>query len=177
MGRYNGDDFEELGIPKWKPIMPYKFPKSQVLFGFYENYNFIQKDKIMIIGESEKFVLQLRGMYRDVVTSDGEIIQEGYNYGLAVGKHAISPIQRRLIQSCFPDRIIIAFDEGISREYLIEEAKKLQFKNSFYKSDMKIGYIFDENNKYLPKGSLMSPSDLGKETFDNLIKECLYWVN
>ena len=39
--------------------------------------------------------------------------------------------------------------------------------------DCKIGFIYDKNNKYMPKGSKVSPSDLGKNIFEKLISECL----
>ena len=39
--------------------------------------------------------------------------------------------------------------------------------------DCKIGFILDKENKYLPKGSKVSPIDLGKEIFLKLCDECL----
>lgn len=174
MGRYNGDDFEERNLAKWFPII--KFPKSQVLFGFSENYYDIQKSRIIVIGESEKFPMQLRSMEKPIVNMEtGEILRyESYNFGLAVGSHSVSQVQKKLIHSCFPDTIIIAFDEGIEEEYLIETAKKLQYENSFFQT--KVGYIYDKNNLYLPKGSKASPSDFGKEIFDKLILNCTKFV-
>jgi DNA primase len=174
MGRYNGDDYEEKELAKWFPLI--KFPKSQVLFGFYENYQAIQKTRTIIIGESEKFVMQLRSMDRPIVDMEtGEILRyEGYNNGLAVGNHSISPVQKKLIQSCFPDTIIIAYDEGIEEEYLIETAKKLQYNGGFFQT--RIGYIFDKEGLYLPKGSKYAPSDLGKKVFDELIMNCTKFI-
>ena len=33
--------------------------------------------------------------------------------------------------------------------------------------------IIDKGNKYIPKGSKASPSDFGKEVFDNIINNCI----
>lgn len=174
MGRYNGDDYEERELAKWFPII--KFPKSQVLFGFSENYHHIQQTRTIILGESEKFPMQLRGMERPIIDLEtGEILRyEGYNFGLAVGNHSISPVQKRLIQSCFPDTIIISFDEGIEEEYLRETAKKLQYEAGFFQS--KIGYIYDKDGLYLPKGSKASPSDYGRKVFENLVMNCTKFI-
>jgi hypothetical protein len=174
MGRYNGEEDEVRDIAKWLPII--KFPKSQVLFGFSENYNYIQQSRIIVLGESEKFVMQLRSMERPIVDNEtGEVLCfSGYNFGLAVGNHSVSPVQKKLIQSCFPDQIIIAFDEGIEESYLQETAKKLQFEGSFFNT--KIGYIYDEDGLYLPKGSKASPSDYGKDIFDKLIVNCTKFI-
>jgi DNA primase len=174
MGRYNGDDYNERGLAKWLPII--KFPKSQVLFGFFENYSGIQKSKTIVLGESEKFVMQLKSMEKPILNYEtGEILcYDGYNFGLAVGNHSVSNVQKRLIQSCFPDTIIIAFDEGIEEDYLRDTAKKLQYENSFFQT--KVGYIYDKDGLYLPKGSKASPSDFGKDVFDKLVMECTKFI-
>lgn len=173
MGRYNGNDFEEVGLAKWYPII--KFSKSQVLYGYYENYDTIVRDGVIIITESEKGVMQLRSMERELLDKEtGEIIYEGYNYGVAVGSHSISKVQTKLIQSCFPKEVIVAFDSDVDEEYLIEMCKKLQHTNRFHQ--MNISYIYDREGKYLSKESKLSPTDLGKEIFEKLIKECLHKV-
>lgn len=174
MGRYNGDDYNDKEIAKWFPII--KFQKSQVLFGFAENYRHIQQSRTIVLGESEKFVMQLRSMEKPVIDLEtGEILRyNGYNFGLAVGNHSVSAVQKKLIQSCFPDTIIIAFDEGIEEDYLRDTAKKLQYEGGFFQT--KIGYVYDKDGLYLPKGSKASPSDYGKGVFDQLIMNCTKFI-
>jgi len=67
MGRYN-DDAEQcnkLNISKWLPLPNLQFPKSQLLYGLYQNYKYILQEGRVYVGESEKFVLQARsfGIY------------------------------------------------------------------------------------------------------------------
>lgn len=174
MGRYNAsaDYCKENFIAKWYPII--NFQKSQVLFGFSENYNSIQEQKQVIVTESEKGVMQLRSMKQERVDEDGVIEKIGIEVGLGVGSHSISEVQMQLIHSLFPEQIILAFDEDVTEEYLIEEAQKLKAYNPF--SNCSVGYIYDRENKYLPKGSKMSPSDLRRNEFKLLVAECIHWI-
>jgi DNA primase len=160
MGRYNAstDECDKLGIAKWFPIIP--FYKSQVLFGFSQNYEKIQEKKMIFVTESEKAPMQLHSM--------------GINTGIAVGGHNISNVQAKYIKSCFPEKIIIAFDEDVTDEnYLKEQCEKLTFKNYH---ECKVGYILDKEHKYLKEGGKESPTDKGKNVFLNLIKESIVWV-
>lgn len=174
MGRYNAsaDYCNEHNIPKWFPIIP--FSKKQVLFGFFENYRFIQEQKTIFIGESEKFPLQLRSMEIPYICEKGNKRFKGLNLGVAVGTHTISEYQKTLIQSCYPNCVIVCFDEGLEIEEVEKEAKKIKSKSNF--TQCKVGYIYDKENKYLPKGSKASPSDYGIEVFNHLVCECVIWV-
>lgn len=156
-GRYNGDDFEELGIPKYLALL--SFSKSKCLYGLSENYSDITNNRI-IIGEAEKSVMQLDTM--------------GIKNGVSVGCHNISDTQINIIKSLFCNEIIIAFDEGISSDILEQECRKVQYTSPFLKT--KVGYIYDAENKYIPKGSKASPTDFGKQIFEKLIKECVVWI-
>jgi DNA primase len=177
-GRYN-DTAEYCkinNIPKWFPII--NFYKSQILFGFYENYNYIQSEKTIFIGESEKFPMQLRSMEikeKPVYDENGDLQEyETINCGVSVGGHSISNIQKRLIQSAFLENIIVCFDEGIPEEQIKTEAEKLKYSSKFIECN--IAYVFDRDNKYLPKDSKASPSDFGKDIFQKLIQECTVWI-
>lgn len=156
-GRINSDDYDEFGQPKWLAMLP--FPKSKALYGFDKNYNHMANGTI-IIGESEKFTAQLKSM--------------GINKGVAVGNHSISMAQKNLIHSLFPQRIVVCFDEGIDEGLIREETMKLKMQNAFI--NPKVQYLYDKNNMYLPKGSKMSPSDLGKDGFVEIYKNCLITV-
>lgn len=157
MGRYNSHEILE-GFSKWFPII--SFPKSNYLYGYDKNYNNIHKKKIVILGESEKFPQQLDSM--------------GIEIGMSVGGSFISQNQVNNINALTPDTLILAFDEGLSEELIINNAKLLKMDNIFMKNN--VGYIYDKNNLYLPKGCKSSPTDFGKETFKQLMKNCVIWV-
>lgn len=173
MGRYN-DSTEFIhnnGIAKWKPLYGYNFEKSQALFGYYENKDSIMKKKIVFIGESEKFAMQLKSMYIEKVDSEGEVIKNYFDNGLGLGKHSISTHQINLINRLNVKYKILCLDEGLEEEVVIKEANKLKTNGNEL-----VGYIWDSENKYLPKGSLCSPSDLGVKIFSKLIEECIKWI-
>ena len=65
-GRYN---FNDLGkYPKWKALK--NFSKGNYLYGIFENYENIKNAGYVLIGESEKFVMQLdtMGLFRGMMT-------------------------------------------------------------------------------------------------------------
>lgn len=156
-GRLNKENLEDGDI-KYFPI--FKFPKSQVLFGYYENYTTIIKDRVVIVFESAKSVMKLADMK--------------LNCGVATGKSHISSFQKDLILALNPKLVIIAYDEDVEEEKILSMLNSLNISNPY--SPIQIAYIKDRDNKYLPKGSKMSPVDGGKEVFEGLMKECLHFV-
>jgi DNA primase len=156
MGRLNKKELNEDEV-KWYPILP--FAKSKTLYGFVENYNSIQEKSFVMLGESEKFSLQ--------------VASKGLNVGLGLGGSFLSEYQANHIKSLFPKLIIVAMDEGLSEEHSLEIAKQLK-SDKYYKN--KCGYIFDKNNDYLPKNSKLAPSDLDKNTLKKLIDNCTVWI-
>lgn len=155
MGRYNGKCEKE---ERWLPIIPCS--RSLAIYGFNENYQSIQEKGMAVIFESEKSVMQCHSF--------------GCNIALATSGCHISDTQAKHIKSLFLPKIILAYDEGLSEEDIIAEAEKLKMDNQIYKNQ--VGYIYDREHKYLPEGSKASPSDLGKEIFVKLIKECVVWL-
>ena len=155
MGRYNGKCEKE---ERWLPIIPCS--RSLTIYGFNENYQSIEEKGMAIIGESEKFVMQADSF--------------GCHIALATSGCHISDTQAKHIKSMFLPKIILAYDEGLSEEDIIAEAEKLKMDNQIYKNQ--VGYIYDREHKYLPEGSKASPSDLGKEVFAKLVKECVVWL-
>ncbi|MGK4040812.1 hypothetical protein AB0Y20_00825 [Heyndrickxia oleronia] len=156
MGRLNKKEITEEEV-KWFPII--SFPKSKTLYGFSENYSYIQEKGIVMIGESEKHSLQLRS--------------KGLNIGVSLGGNFLSEIQANNIKSLFPKMIIVMLDEGMPQEHSLEIAKQLK-SDKYYKN--KVGYVFDKNNLYLPKGSKLAPSDLRKQELNKLIQNCTVWI-
>lgn len=156
MGRLNKDNLDP-NENKWFPIL--KFPKSKAIFGFSENYHKIQEDRFVIIGESEKFPMQMES--------------KGIFHGLGLGGNNLTDYQANNIKSLFPTKSITCLDEGLSRENSVHVAEKLKmdgmFKNESY-------YIYDKNNLWLPKGSKMSLSDLPLSDIKSVLKQCIYKV-
>jgi DNA primase len=156
MGRLNKKELNDDDV-KWFPI--YAFAKSKTLYGFVENYNSIQEKSMVMIGESEKFPLQL--------------CSQGLNVGIGLGGSFISELQANHIKSLFPKVIIVGMDEGLSEDHSYEIAKQLK-SDKYYKN--KVGYIFDKNNNYMAKDSKIAPSDLDKNTLKLLIENCTKWI-
>jgi len=156
MGRLNKREVFEHET-KWLPIIP--FAKSLTLYGFVTNYKSIGEKRVCMIGESEKFTLQLAS--------------QGLDVGLSLGGSFLSEVQANNIKSLFPDKILILMDEGLSEDHSREIANQLKM-DSFYKNS--VGYVFDRNNHYLPKDSKLSPSDLDKNSLKKLIENCTVWI-
>ena len=149
MGRHNVDCETNY---KWFPIIP--FSKSNTLYGFSENYNEIINNDDIFIGESEKFVMQLDTM--------------GYNNCVALGGNAISEMQVKQIISTMPKNIIFCYDEGLDFDIIYSHCCFCHDLCS--KFGINVGYVYDINGDILKHGTKNSPSDLGKECFDKLIK-------
>ena len=153
-GRYN---FNDIGNnPKWKAIE--NFPKGNYLYGLYENQKEIDEMDYVIIGESEKFVMQLDSY--------------GYHNGLALGNCTITDKQARIIKSLPVKKIIIALDEGVNIEHILAQCEKL--KGGIFNNNKEIWCIYDNENKVIPKGSKASPTDFGKEKLEYLLKNCCF---
>lgn len=147
-GRYNGDcPMDE----RWSMYIPYA--KSLVLYGWNENKeHIVQKQRVYIV-EAEKSVCQAASW--------------NMNLMLAVGGHDISDVQARRIKSLGVD-VIIAFDQGISKDILIEQCQKVKINNQFFCN--KVGYI-DMSGE----ADKVSPTDMGMQKFKELNKE-IVWV-
>jgi DNA primase len=156
MGRLNKKEVSDMES-KWMPILA--FPKSKVLYGYVENYKSVQEKGLLFLGESEKFSLQLAS--------------KGLNVGMSLGGSFMSELQVNHIKSLYVKKSILMLDEGLEEEHSREIAKQLKF-NNFFKNE--VGYIFDRNNHYLPKGSKLAPSDLDKNSLKLLIKNCTVWI-
>lgn len=140
-GRYNGDGYRDDDVPKYFPII--EFEKSKILFGYSQNYNELINNNVWLF-ESQKSVMRMDSF--------------GVHNCLALGGKFISPIQIKYIQNLNPKSVILALDEGVSKEEILKACENLKSKNVFNK--YKVGYLFDEYNEFLIKGSKDSPADL-----------------
>lgn len=143
-GRYFGepDDFHT----KYTYIE--KCNKSMVLYGYFQNINYIKNSNYILIFEAEKSVLQCASY--------------GIRNCVALGGKTISKSQAELIvrTGCTP---VIALDQGID----IEEIKRV---TSVFPNNMPVHYIFDEDGILEDK---QSPSD-NFEKFQYLLKNNIY---
>lgn len=154
MGRLNKNDEDiQQYENKWFPII--KFPKSRTLFGYSNNYRYIQESKMVMLFESEKSVMKCKS--------------QGNNISLALGGNSLSSYQANNINSLFPNTIFIGLDEGLDEEQSVTLAEKLKY-DTYYQNN--VYYIYDRNNLYLPKGSKMSPADLPMQDMKSLMKHC-----
>ena len=157
MGRLN--DTKCPHDERWLPLIPCSRPYT--LYGYHRNYDMIQQKNIVVIGESEKFVMQLHSM--------------GCRIGLATCGCDVSDVQAKHLKALMTKKIILAYDEGLEEEKVREQAEKLRLNNAVFHNQ--VGYIFDKNNVILPKGSKASPSDFGSEAFAELVKHHVVWLN
>ena len=148
-GRINKDDVDE-NIPKYIALLP--FQKRNFVYGLNVTGKYIDSNKLCVVFESEKSVMKS--------------FQSGVRCSVAVGCHNISDSQCKLL-SKYCDKIILAYDEGVTEEEIIPQANRLK---GHFKS---VGYVFDKENKYLEKDCKLSPADLPTKQFKQCLKECL----
>lgn len=154
MGRANYDCEHEK---RWYPLIP--CPRSRTLYGYAENYHRIQETGNVILFESEKAVMQCDSF--------------GSNIALATCGCHVSDIQAKYIKKLFPKRIILAYDEGLEEEHLINECKKLITNNLLLKT--KVGYVWDKAS-VIPEYSKMNIADLGREAYQEGLTKYVKWV-
>lgn len=155
MGRANYD------CPKnerWHPLIACS--RSKTLFGYMENYKRIQETGTVVLFESEKAVQQCDSF--------------GSHVALATCGCHISETQARYIKNLHPQRVILAYDEGLEEAHLIEECKKLIVDNSILK--IKVGYVWTEA-EVVPEYSKMNIADLGVEAYKEGLTKYVKWIN
>lgn len=148
MGRSSIDGVEN----KYLPIIAFK--KSNTLYGYSENYIELCDNNIFI-GESEKFVLQLKTM--------------GYPNAVALGGNSLSDVQIEEILALNPKNLIFCYDEGLEMEVINRNFNKLKKHMTF--RNIGVYLIQDKKNKYLR--NKCSPSDLGVEVWEKVKRECV----
>ena len=153
MGRAYYDDYNNF---KYFPLL--KFKKHHSLYGIYENKKYIENNRVYI-GESEKFVLQLNTI--------------GTHNALALGGNSIDNYRLSLLEKLNVKEIVFCFDEGLQIDV---QKRALKITKKYFGDKVKIGIMFDGHNKYLPKNSKCSPTDLGKQIWDNMVEHCIRWV-
>jgi DNA primase len=151
MGRLNSDEKTNY---KYIPLIP--FPKHKYLYGLYENKEHIKNNKVYVF-ESEKSVLQCDSF--------------GIHECVSLGGNQISTTQVEQLLKLNVKEIVLCMDEGLMKDAIIRDVDTI--KNSLFMRDVKIKIMLDKENKYMKKGSKVSPSDQGKEIFEKLCNECI----
>ena len=129
-------------IPKYFPIKVY--PKSVNLYGLNENYKSIQELGYTVCHEAEKSTLKRHSR------NDGS--------GVSICSHDISDEQVKILLSLNVE-IVIAFDQGISEEFIWHTCDK------FY-GIRKVSYIFDRYGLLEPKEA---PADKPNKIYNFLL--------
>lgn len=151
MGRLNSDENTNY---KYLPIAA--FPKHKYLYGLYENKEYIKNNRVYVF-ESEKSVLQCDSF--------------GIHECVSLGGNQISTTQVEQLLKLGVSEIVLCMDEGLMKDAIIRDVDTI--KKSLFMRDVKIKIMLDKENKYMKKGSKVSPSDQGKEIFEKLCDECI----
>lgn len=155
-GRYIGEESED--IPKY--IYLYPFHKSIELFNLHRAYKKIQETKKVIIFESEKACMLAW--------------QWGYYNCLGLMGSDISPVQIYKLKKLGLDiEIIFMFDAD--KDWLDEEKTKQIKKQIKQIKNREIKVMYDRN-KLLSKEGKESPTDKGKEVFEELLNKYTYKI-
>lgn len=158
-------NFDQEKLDEGKKYMPitisgvvYKYSTSLNLYGLNINKHAIRKYKKILIGESEKFVMQHVSYYGDE------------SIAVAISGSTLSEYQIKLMRELDVHEVIIALDKEFTNENEAAEYRaKIQekFINPLI-SYFTVSIIWDKHNDLELK---MAPTDKGKETFDKLFKE------
>ena len=151
--RINGDPQE--GESKY--YYPVATQISQTLYGYADNYQYLNGNEIIVV-ESEKAVAQ------------------AYTFGVrnivGLGSSAISEKQSKLLLQLQPKRIILAFDEGLGFEQVQRNADMIKSCCSMFETEI----WFWDADQDLDIESKSSPTDMGKEKFEEIIEEQLVQI-
>ena len=122
-----------------------KCNKSKVLYGYWQNKEFIKNNKYIIVVESEKSVLKLAEYgYRNVVSTGGKTIS----------KYQVELITRT---GCIP---MFAFDEDVKENELEDIA-------NLFIDGVSIYAVIDRDGLLEEKESPMDRQDVWRELYKN----------
>lgn len=144
-GRTLVNDYNIKGIPKY--LVYYDTPTNHILFGNWENREFLKQANEIIVVESEKSVMKAYGF--------------GYRNVVAICKKSISKQQIRKLLS-LGKKIVLAYDKDVK-----ENEIKIIARN--FKNLVPVEYIIDEYNWLGEKDCIF---DARKDIVDRMIKDC-----
>ncbi len=127
-----------------KYIYMYPCAKSQILYGLYKTHPYIIESGEVIIGESEKSVMQLWSY--------------GFKNGVGAGGHNLSPVQKEKIIRLGVN-ITLAYDKDVSLDEILKECKSIA---PLAKS---VFYIYDKNGILSDKESPMDDPEKWQQLY------------
>lgn len=148
-GRINQTELDDF-TPKYLYLK--ECQASKYLYGYYQNYQFLFGNEV-VVGESEKMVMQAHSF--------------GVRNVVAIGSNALSQKQARLLLQLNPTKIIFALDEGLDLEQTERNLRMLQTVMGFNQIEV---YYWDYRKSPNLKGTKNSPTDMGKEIYDDIMK-------
>lgn len=127
-------------------------PMSSTLFGYCQNYEFLNQADEIYIGESEKFVMQC------------------YSYGIrncvSLGSNSLSTTQAQLLVELNPKKIVFMLDKGLDFANTKANVERLKLFTRMF--DIEIYWWDWQINTNLPDKA--SPSDYGKRVFIDIVE-------
>ena len=157
---FNQEEIENYG--KYHPLYyggeGYAHPLGKNLYGIHKTKEAIKKYKKVVIGESEKFVLQMETYYKE------------NNISVAICGSTFSKFQAKMLLDLGVEEFIFALD----KEYETIEDESIYLKKIYKKvkilldNNIKVTLMWDEINGLL--GYKDSPTDKGKATYEKLVK-------
>ena len=164
-GRFLAEDLADR-YGKYRPLTVnkqlYNHPLSMNLYHLNSSQDAIRKSHVAIVFEGEKSTLQYQSYY-------------GHENDISVAccGSSLSSYQVNLLKSIGVKEIIMAFDRQF-QEIGDDEFKRLKAKLTYihnkYKNIIKVTIIFD---KHMITPYKASPTDMGKEVFEKLLRERL----
>ena len=112
MGRTicSDEEIEYFDIPKYFPII--KYLKGKNLYGLWENRQYIEQAKEVIVFEAEKSVLKMAS--------------KGIRNTCCVSCHDLSEEQVKILLSLNVNEIVLAYDSDVPLEFMESECKKFK---------------------------------------------------
>lgn len=162
----NLDSFETsyLKIGKYLPVYlqdkMYSHNLSYNLYGLNITQKAIERNRKIILFESEKSVMKCQDFYGD------------NNFAVAICGHSISKIQRNIILSLGINEVFIAFDKDYTDEESDEGKKCAEnvLKECYKFSPYVTTYLLWDTNELNLLGYKDAPCDKGKTIFETLLK-------
>lgn len=150
INRYPGEDEQ-----KYYYLIPCSM--SQTLYGYSQNYEYLESSDVVYVFESEKSVMQC------------------WSYGIknvvALGSGSVSKKQVQLLLQLNPNKIVLMHDVGYEFEYVKRNIDMI--KGYSRMKEIQLGYWDNENKGYENKASA---SDLGKEKLEYILKNEIEFI-
>lgn len=140
---------KEFNIPKYLCVLPFK--KTQTLYGYAENYSSIITKGEVVVGESEKMVLQRASLFDRTC--------------LAIGGHDLSKKQIQLLIGLNVD-IVLALDKDVTEQEVRKQCMKFKGIRTVY-------YIIDKDGLLDEKDA---PVDKGDKIYKKLYKQKIKFI-